>query len=256
MVNSFRVCAIAALAASSAPFPAAAAQEAFVAEYAVSLYGMTIAKARFESAFDAQGFSIDGNLSSAGIARIFDRTTGTTSVRGAIRRDGEASPRSYRVDYVTGRKQKSTAISFSSDAVSQTRNVPEPTERSERWVHVTPSHLRSVFDPISSTLVPAQDAGQVCNRTIRIYDGEMRADLRLSEAERDPGAGTVTCSARFEPVAGYRQGQQQIDYLRDRGRISITFAPLGSTGFYTPVDASIGTQIGTVRIRAVRLAAR
>lgn len=256
MLNSFRIGAVAAIAACGAPLPASAAQEAFIADYSVSLYGMTIAKARFESAFDEGAFSIDGNLSSAGIARVFDRTTGTTSVRGAIGRDGEAAPRSYRVDYVTGRKQKSTAISFARGGVSQTRNVPEPTERSERWVHVTPGHLRSVFDPITSTLVAADDAGAVCARTIKIFDGEMRADLRLNEAGRDAGSGTVTCSARFEPVAGYRQGQQQIDYLRDRGRISITFAPLGSTGFYTPVDASIGTQIGTIRIRAIRIAAR
>jgi len=88
----------------------------------------------------------------------------------------------------------------------------------------------------------------VCNRTIRIYDGEMRADLRLAPA--GASGGQVTCSAKFEPVAGYRPSRSALKYLRDRSRITIAFAPLADTGFYAPVDASIGTQVGTVRIVA------
>ena len=39
-------------------------------------------------------------------------------------------------------------------------------------------------------------------------------------------------------------------------RIAITFAPLAGTGLYTPVDASVGTQVGTLRIVATSIEAR
>jgi hypothetical protein len=256
---NFAPAAAIAFAMSTLAAPASAAAERFEANYSVSLFGLPIARATFQSAFEGDNFRIDGSLSSAGIARIFDSTTGTTRVEGSLGREG-VSPTSYRVDYTTGDKQKRTAISFSNGNVTSTENHPKPTRRPSTWVAVSPEHLRSVVDPITSTLVRADAPGEVCNRTIKVFDGEMRADLRLSHVSTGPVRGfegeAVTCSARFVPVAGYRAGRSQIEFLRDRSRISISFMPLGTTGVYTPVEASIGTQIGTVQVRAQNIVAR
>ncbi len=35
----------------------------------------------------------------------------------------------------------------------------------------------------------------------------------------------------------------------------VTFAPLGKTGVYAPIHATIGTQIGTITVRARRFEA-
>ncbi|WP_244648651.1 hypothetical protein [Mesorhizobium sediminum] len=91
------------------------------------------------------------------------------------------------------------------------------------------------------------------------HPGIRRRDARRSTAfARGPADsnGRVTCDARFVAVSGYRKGRKQIDFLQTRSRIAITFAPLGKTGFFTPVDASVGTQIGPVRITAQRIEAR
>jgi hypothetical protein len=61
---------------------------------------------------------------------------------------------------------------------------------------------------------------------------------------------TVTCSVGFKPVAGYRKGRKALDYLKNRSRMTITFAPLGRTGVYAPVRATVGTQIGTITVQA------
>ena len=66
---------------------------------------------------------------------------------------------------------------------------------------------------------------------------------------------TVTCSVRFKPVAGYRKGRKALDYLKNRSRMTITFAPLGTTGVYGPVRATVGTQIGTITVQAQRFKA-
>lgn len=247
------------LAALAAASPASAAEHhAFRAEYSITLLGLPIARASFDSTFTRNRFSITGTVASSGVGRLFDQTSGTTRVEGAIRRDG-AQPRSYVLDYVSGGKQGHTAIRFAGDGVESVVNRPEPKQRPD-WVPVTAATLRTALDPISSTLIRTDDPSAICNRTIRFFDGELRADLRLSHRATGPLPGFpgegVTCSARFVPVAGYRQGRRQIEFLKNRSRISITFTQLGETGFYTPVDASIGTQIGTVRVIASRLETR
>lgn len=225
----------------------ASAAQTFQTDYSITLMGIPVGKASFTSVIGEDDFRIDGSLASAGVARLFDSTQGTTSVSGGLSQTGTA-PRSYDLNYRSDKKTQRTAIRFSDGTVTATENVPPSRPRQGDWVHLQDDHLTSVVDPISSTLVRAASPTEVCNRTIRIYDGEMRADLRLSPA--GSSGGEVTCAAKFEPVAGYRPSRSALKYLRDRSRITIAFAPLAETGFYAPVDASIGTQIGTVRIVA------
>ena len=242
-----------AFAALAGVAPSTAAEQSFRAEYSVTLLGMPIARARFDSTFHADRFTIDGTVASSGVGRIFDDTKGTTRVEGTLRGEG-AQPRSYVLDYVSGGKQGHTTIRYRSGGVESVVNKPEPKRRSP-WIPLTDEVLREALDPISSTLIRTSDPAEVCNRTIRFFDGELRADLRLTHVSTGAGDG-VTCAARFVPVAGYRQGRRQIEFLRDRSRITISFARLGETGFYTPVDASIGTQVGTVRVTASRIEPR
>lgn len=243
------------LAALAGTVPSAASQrQSFSADYSVTLLGLPIARARFDSTFTADRFTIDGSLTSSGIARIFDRTTGTTRVEGSIGRDG-ARPRTFQSRYESGRKKSRTTIRFARGAVASFENTPEP-KRGETWVPVAQDHLRAALDPLSSTLIRTSDPNAVCDRTIRVFDGEMRANLKLSPRSPADSRGLVTCNAHFVPVSGYRKGRRQIDFLQNESRITITFAPLGATGFFTPVDASVGTQIGPVRITARRIEAR
>ena len=233
--------------------PAAnSAEQSYRANYTVTLLGLPVAKARFDSTFTARDFRIEGSLSSAGIARIFDKTTGTTKVEGRIGKEG-AQPRTFSSAYKSGKKSSRTTIRYAGGRVSSVSNTPEP-RKGKTWVEVRESHLRAALDPLSSTLIRTEDPGKVCNRTIQVFDGEMRIDLKLSPRKSE--GERITCDARFVPVSGYRQGRKQIEFLKNQSRISITFAELGETGFYTPVDASVGTQIGTLRIAATHIAAR
>lgn len=246
--------------AAVASLPAAALAEGprrFEADYVVSVYGLPVGKARFRSEFEGKRFRIEGTLSSAGLARLFDKTQGTTTVRGRIGPDG-LEPRRYDVDYTSGDDRQRTTIRFADGKVSA-RNRPKTKKRGSNWVKLTQKHLRAAFDPISATLIQADDVADVCDRTINVFDGEMRADIKLTHQSTGEVKGfsgqTVTCRAEFIPVAGYRKGRDQLEYLRTRSRMTVAFAPLEGTGFYSPVDASIGTEIGTVRIRAQRIVA-
>jgi hypothetical protein len=236
-----------------------AAERAFRAEYVVSLFGLPIAQANFDSTFDNRRFSINGTVSSSGLARLFDKTTGTTRVAGVIDRNG-ATPRTFQSAYQSGDKSSRTTIRFDGRKVVKTSNTPRRRTLPKDWVGIPKAQLAAALDPISASLVRANSASEVCDRTVRIFDGEMRADLKLTHRATGTMPGfdgeAVTCDARLVPVAGYRKGNKQIAYLAKESRVSITFVRLADTGFYTPADASVGTQIGTVRITARKIEAR
>jgi hypothetical protein len=249
--------ALAIVAAVAFVANAAAAEKAqsFHADYYVSYLGLTIAKSSFKSTISDRSFSLDGSLSSAGLAELFDDTKGTTSASGSFSR-GIARPDVFAADYTTGRKAKKIAISFADGTVIKTVNVPPPKPRGDDWVAVGENQLRDVADPLSATLVRADSLDKVCGRTLQVFDGELRADLALALAERGPVSiggyegDAVVCEGRFMPVAGYRKGHKSIEYLKNRSKIRITFAPLGTTGVYAPIRATVGTRIGTITISA------
>lgn len=234
---------------------------AFYGEYVVSFYGLPVASSTFRSSFRDDRFAMEGTLSSAGIARIFDSTTASVTVNGRFS-GRNPRPTGYSVSYSSGGKDKRTALSFSGSRVSSVVNEPPLKKRGKDWVPVTGKHLASVTDPVSAVLVRASGLDDVCGRTVSVFDGELRADLKLGAGKPENvetaaySGEAVTCDARFVPVAGYRPGNKSIAWLRDHGAITVTFAPLGKTGIYAPIHATVGTQIGTITLYARRLEAR
>ena len=140
-------------------------------------------------------------------------------------------------------------------------NTPALPKRGPDWVPVRSKDLRSVFDPLSAVLVPARDPASVCNRTLKAFDGEIRANLTLSYVSTDKVSiggqerDAVTCAGRFKPIAGYRPANKSLQYLQNKSRIVLKFAQLGETGLYAPVQASVTTKVGTFSIRAKQIEA-
>ena len=229
-------------------------------EYATSLFGVVLARSTFESRIDEKGFDVSGRMSSSGFAKIFDDTKASATSSGRFDAGGPV-PRSYGVDYTSGKKKKKTTIAFANGAVASAENTPAVRTDRADWIKVERDHLAGVVDPISAALVRSDSPTGVCNRTIRIFDGAMRADLQLKPAgfgtASVPGykGDTVKCTARFVPVSGYRKGNKSIAFMRKSSEIAIAFAPIGGSGVYAPVEATVGTQVGTIKVQAVRFEA-
>lgn len=241
-----------ALGLAASAWPAQA--ETFRSAYTVSYFGIPIARSSFSTTLDGDRFTVDGKLATTGIANIFDETKGTIAVAGSVLPDALRT-QSFRLDYTTGKKKKSTVMRFKGGNVDFAENVPPSKTDRKDWVKVSPDLLKGVMDPFAATMVKASSLADVCKRTLKTFDGAMRADMKLSP----DGEGTwndrptAICKARFEPIAGYRAKNKSISYLRDRSEISLEFTALGKTGFYAPVRASAGTRIGTVSVEADEL---
>ena len=234
---------------------AKATPQTFSADYHISFLGFTVAKSRFTSTITSGGFEMSGDIASAGLGAFFDDTRGTTVSTGRFAKS-ETRPDAYSVSYTYGKKSKRTALQFSKGKITKVENEPALPERNADWVAVDESNLRGVIDPISSALVKAEGLSSVCGRTVRIFDGEILADVVLDAAKVTnvelPGyrGAAAVCRARFVPVAGYNSGNRSVKYLRDKSKITITFAELGQTGVYAPIHATVGTKVGTVTIAA------
>ena len=236
--------------------PARAEVETFKGEYTVSYLGLTIARSTFESRFEDGKFSVEGTVSSAGIAQIFDSTKGKSSASGGFAGD-RTQPEAFRMNYTEGKRKQMTALKFRDGAVVSTENVP-PLKKRKHWVPLKPGDLDGVSDPLSAGMIKASGPDKVCGRTLKLFDGEFRMDATLhpapnSEAAKAYGDRVVTCRVTVKPVSGYRKGRKSLDYLEKQSRIMIAFAPLGSTGVYAPVHATVGTEIGTVTVRSKSL---
>lgn len=236
----------------------AKAAETFTAEYRMSYLGFVVAKSQFTSQITDSGFQLEGSIASAGLGVMFDSTHGKTVVSGQFAK-GDTRPDSYSVNYTYGKKAKSTQLSFKKGDIYTYENDPPVTAKGNDWVTVSEADLRGVTDPISAALVRAPSLSKVCSRTMHIFDGELRADIVLSPSQQKadvPGfdrKNTVACKAKFVPVAGYQSGNGSMSYLRNKSRMQITFAALGTTGVYAPIHASVGTKYGPVTIQAKRL---
>ncbi|GAA2831926.1 uncharacterized protein DUF3108 [Aminobacter aminovorans] len=242
------------------PSPLLAAGKSFSGDYSLSFLGIPVAKATFDSSYEGNSYVVKGKVSSAGLAAFFDDTRGTISSRGSFG-DGRTKPRAFRADYVSGKVSSLVAVGFSGDRVVSTEVVPAPRKRGKTWIPLGANDLRGVADPIAATVIRAPSLDKVCGRTVKIYDGELRADLRLTEVSRKTmsvkgfAGETVTCRMGFQPVSGYRTDKKALTFLRDRSRIMVTFAPLGKTGIYAPIYATVSTQIGTITVKARRFEA-
>ncbi len=231
----------------------------FRGEYTLSYLGLTIARIDLDSSMDRGDYSINGKVSSAGLGAFFYDTKGTLAATGRVGKRIEAD--SFRADYRYDDKPTLVDIRFSKGDVVKVVNEPPLKKRGKNWVPIKPDDLKSVLDPIASTLVRADRIEDVCKGGARMFDGELRADLGLSFVKTGTMSvtgfegPTATCNLKFTPAAGYRKGRRALEYLSTKSRIMVTFAQIGQTGVYAPIHATIGTQIGTITVRARRFEA-
>lgn len=252
MKQLFALLALVAGATTSPTLPANAA-ESYKAEYVISAIGLRVGKTSFTTTVSDRGYTVKGSMQASGIASLFSSMSGNLDVQGArSKKDVRAS--SYDVSYKEGKRAKSTKVTFKGNNVAKAVNKPKRPKRTN-WVDHPAGALNNVVDPITALLIPAQNKAQVCARTVRVFDGVMRADIKLSYLRTTPFSvdgfkgEAVTCRAQFIPVSGYQTSKKDVAYMRDRGNIEIGFAPMGKTGLYAPVIAKADTRIGEIAAR-------
>lgn len=226
------------------------------AEYSISFAGIPVARSKFQTEINGTNLSLKGSLATAGLAAMFDSTTATSVSAGAISKKGVQS-QNFAMEYQSGKKSRSTRIGFRGGNVIETVITPERPANPNN-APIAEGELNGVSDPFLASLIWAESPADVCNRTLRVFDGVLRINLVMRPAGTDrfviggvTGEG-VRCAVRYQPVGGHRLKSGSVSYMAEGERAVIVFGALAGTKLYGPVKATVKTKSGTVAIRATK----
>ncbi|MDK9697321.1 MAG: DUF3108 domain-containing protein [Siculibacillus sp.] len=248
----FAASAAAEAAPARAALPAAQQPQTRL-RYSISLAGLPVAHAGMTLAATADHYS----------SQIAWRTSGLADVLAGARGDAAASgqlgprrpiPATYTLASGEGRKAAKVMLAMAGGTVKAAETQP-PSRETPDLVPLQPRHRVDVLDPVSAVLMPARggdaDGGDLCRRTLPIFDGWTRYDIRLTPKttlpNRRPGVTgpIVVCAARYVPVAGHRSQHRTTRFMEANEDLSVSFGRLEKADVWVPLEVSVRTMVGT-----------
>jgi len=230
------------------------AQGKLDARYTVSVGGLPVGRGSWVIDITDDHFSAAASGATAGLMRVFASGQGQSAARGGVS-GGQLVPSTYASSIVTDQKFDEVRMVISSGTVKEFVADP-PTIPSPDRVPLTEAHRRGVSDPMTASLMRVPGNGdpivpQACQRTLSIFDGRMRYDLRLAfkrleqvKAERGYQGASVVCAVYFSPIAGHIPDRAAIKYLAELRDIEMWLAPIAGTRVMVPYRVTVPTPIG------------
>ena len=256
-----RLIASAGLAAL-AGLQTAQAESKLEAHYVASLAGIPIGSGTWIVDVGEGRYLAAASGSTTGLLRVFLGGQGTSAARGIL--SGEHLVNStYAATINTQDKSSSVRLTISDGNVKESKVEP-PVDRDPERVPLTREHEKGVLDPMTATLIRAPGSGsaltpEACNRTLSVFDGRLRYDLKLAfkrmdtvHAQQGYVGATVVCSVGFEPLAGHIPSRTAMKYLMKQRDIEIWLAPIGTTRVLVPFRAEGPTPIGKAVLEATQ----
>jgi len=255
--TAIRGSAVAAVAAllSTTPLAVAAPRAGETqALYDVSFMGFGIAKGSLAVRVERGSYAAKLHISTSGLARIISSEESYATAKGRLGRS--LTPASYEL-MSRGDKVTEVDMGLAGGRIRSLKAIPELAERDDR-IPVKAEHKRGVMDPLSAALVPVSGKGgkEVCDRTLPIFDGWTRYDIRLSYKETKkievPGysGDAVVCGARWVPVAGHRAGNKSTVFMEANRDLEAWFVPAADEGLMLPYKISVKTMKGMLVVQA------
>ncbi|RLQ88631.1 DUF3108 domain-containing protein [Notoacmeibacter ruber] len=229
------------------------------ADYVFSVFGLPAMKIEIDWKGNDQRYTVDGKLRPAGVGRIFGAIRGKLSVDGRVTPEGW-KPDDFAMKYEGKDPWRGTA-KWSGDTLTELKTKPENKRKDgDAWVPLDGAARAGFVDMFTGLVIEADTARAVCDRTLDLFDGEMRLTLALSAPKPVPVAikgapeRGIECKARFTPIAGYSTNSSSRRHLA-RQTIEIVWAnPVGL--YWVPVSAVIPHKDATLRIRASEIYGR
>ena len=231
--------------------------------YAISLAGLPVARADLTLASTADHYTSQLTWNTSGLVDVFAAARGDASASGQFG-PRRPVPATYTLASGEGRKAVKVMLAMAGGAVKAVEAEPASRPAPDR-VPLQPQHRVDVLDPLSAVLMPARadaaDGGDVCRRTLAIFDGWTRYDIRLSPKStllnKRPGVTgpIVVCAARYVPVAGHRAEHRTTRFMEANEDLSVVFGHLEKADVWVPLKVSVRTMIGTAETELETIAA-
>src|SRR6266849_821729 len=190
----------------------AQAQGKLIANYTISVARIPVGKITWSADIGDESYTISGSGEASGVASFLAGGKGSLSTRGTVK-DGQLSPTEFTSDITQDDEKGELKMVLDQGTVTE-HKADAPTAAGDR-VPVTAAHRQGVVDPLTAWLVPAAGDGDglaraACERTLPIFDGHKRYDLKLAfkrmdKAKADKGydGPALVCAVFFQRVAGH-----------------------------------------------------
>lgn len=261
----FQLAAAATIAGvSQAPFSgiAAASDQKWPAQvtaaYEIKFNGLKVGGFDFKSTADGAGYA----LHSSGKVSILlgaMKWSSDADARGSFA-NAQPKPEDFNFNLKGPAKAGSTKITFAGDSVKDVHMQPPPKIRAD-MIPVEAKHLKGVLDPFAAVMAMTRGGSNPCPRTIPVYDGKRRIDLKLTPQGQVPLSGAqpadvpttgIVCRVNYTLVAGHRPGDETA-YMTRNQHIEMTFRAVPSANIYVPYQVKASTLLGDIIIFAKRV---
>jgi hypothetical protein len=245
--------AVALVLAEAASGPASA-QGKLEARYTASLAGIPLGEGSWVIDIGDTQYNAAASGNTTGLLQAFTGGHGTTAVRGVFN-GGKPASSVYAATIYTRKKYDEIRLTTANGNVKDNKIDPPLDDNPER-VPVTEAHQHGVLDPMTATILRVPGNGdpmapESCQRSLAVFDGRIRYDLRLAfkrmdkvKAEKGYAGPVLVCSVQFSPVSGYVPSRTAIKYLATQHDMEVWFAPIAGTRVLVPFRAQGPTPIG------------
>lgn len=234
--------------------------ETLKAQYALSLFGFSFGNAFATGVVEREKYRIDIAMRTSGLANLINNTKGAASAAGRLAPAGP-DPANFVHSLANTSETRTVRMALSGNTVRVLEVRPPPWDAAMR-IPVTDEQKRHVLDPVSALIMSVPAGASLvgptaCNRTIPVFDGVTRFDVRLSYVEtrlaRTRGyEGPVSvCAARYEPISGHRVDSSATRFMAENKEMSVWLAPLEQAHVVAPLRIDIRTSAGMMSIDAV-----
>jgi hypothetical protein len=240
----------------------ASAQSRFEADYVVSFARITVGNIAVTADIDSAAYAISASGRVGGAIRLLANGEGHLTTRGTITSDRPAPTNFvFKID--------STDDPVDIKMVIEDGNVTElaALPPSGDGVPINDAHRQGILDPLTAILIPAGDIGdgltkEACERTLPVFDGRQRYDLKLAfkrldkvTANKGYAGPVVVCSLSYRPIAGHRVSTPFIKYLSESREAEIAFAPVAGARLLAPFRLVVANLLANLSVQANRFEA-
>jgi hypothetical protein len=230
------------------------------ASYTISFARIRVGNITATVVSSGNEYAISAHGHAGGVMKLLVDGEGSFTTRGTIKH-GHAVPTTFTSKIVSNAENSDVTMVLDNGSVKELAASPPP--GGER-VPVTEANRQGIADPLSAMLFSTAATGEglsqeACQRTLPIFDGHQRYDLKLEfkrmdevTAEKGYAGPVVVCSVGYEPIAGHRPSTPLVRYLSEGREMEITLAPIAGTRLLAPFRLSVMSMVANLLIEANR----
>jgi hypothetical protein len=233
--------------------------ESLDASYTISFARIRVGDITATVVFSPTEYAMSARGRAGGLMKAIMDGEGSFTTRGTVT-DGHPVPTYFTSKIVSNAQTSDVTMALDDGSVKELVATPLS---SQGRVPVTEANRQGIVDPLTAMLFSSAATGalsqEACRRTLPIFDGHQRYDLKLAFKRMDKvvnekgyAGPVVVCSLRYEPIAGHSASNTLVKYVSEGREMELALAPIAGTRWLAPIRFSIASTIANLVIEAGR----